>query len=118
MPIPAPIPVNNLYSVSRCLYFEQYQVASYTYRPIVNGVSDAATPIRPAPRAVAAALTRHAPLRPRRSMNTFANKLPMRPPTVYTEVTAENVAFDIGMQVGRLMKVGAIAEGESGEVVV
>lgn len=58
-------------------------------------------PMMPDPIIIATALTRTAPFRPQLSMMTLANMLPRRPPTVYTDVTTENVASDIGIQVGR-----------------
>lgn len=71
------------------------------YLPIIRGGSVADTAMKPAPTAITKALARHAPLRPQRSMTTFAPRLPSRPPTVYTEVRTEKVASSMAMHVGR-----------------
>lgn len=52
------------------------------YRPKINGVSDAEMPMILDPRTNMTALARTAPLRPQRSMTTFATRLPSSPPTV------------------------------------
>ena len=73
-----------------------------THLPSINDHNDADTPMRAAPRTNITELARTAPFLPQRSIITFATKLPSRPPTVYTEVTTEKVASDIGIHVGRL----------------
>jgi hypothetical protein len=54
-----------------------------------------------APRRIDRLLARSAPLRPYLSMTRPAARLAKKPPTVKTAVRRENVASDIGMQVGR-----------------
>lgn len=67
-----------------------------------KGASTGDRPIRSEPIVVEMALMRIAPRLPRLSITTFAIALPSKPPTGKTEVTAENVASDIGMQAGSL----------------
>lgn len=71
-----------------------------TYLPRINDVNDVERAITTDPRTNIAELVCTAPFLPQRSMTTLAIILASSPPIVYTDVTTENVASDIGIQVG------------------
>ena len=64
-------------------------------------MTDDDTAINIAPRAVIAALDLAAPRRPQWSIARLAPILPINPPTVYIEVTTENIGSDMGMHTGK-----------------